>query len=262
MVNAWTADQVAAGNLDEAEAAHARLSTVVEREVDREEGDDEGQAASDDGGQAVSLLPAIAVDAKTLRGARLDEGRAVQLVCAMTHREGATLAQRDVDTKTNELTAFAPLLAPLELTGVVVTADPLHAPRSHAKFLVDQNKAHYVFGLKDNQPRLREAAEALLADAPVALESHERGHGRPDQAGASPKGPDAAIYRITGRAPTDDLWQHHRSVSASTYRPTVDGARRFEDVAARPDDLARVAELAGSLEVKPWTSPVWRWPRP
>lgn len=191
VVNAWTADQVATGRLEVAQAAHAQLATEVEREVgggdegneqgehggDSSNGDSDSDSDGDSDGSA-SLLPAIAVDGKTLRGARLDEGRAVHLLSAMTHREGATVAQCDVDTKTNEITAFAPLLAPLELTGVVVTADPLHAQRDPARCLVEGKNAHCVFGLRDNQPLLREAAEALLADAPVSFESHERSHGR------------------------------------------------------------------------------------
>lgn len=190
VVNAWTADQVAAGNLNEAQAAHTQIATVIEGEVGGggvdangekavDKGDDgEDRGTSGDGESSPTLLPAIAVDGKTLRGARLDERRAVHLLSAMTHREGATVAQRNVDTKTNEITGFAPLLAPLDLEGVVVTADPLHAQRAHARFLVQDKGAHYVFGLKDNQPLLREAAERLLADAPVAYESHQRGHGR------------------------------------------------------------------------------------
>ncbi|MDQ2781943.1 MAG: ISAs1 family transposase [Actinomycetota bacterium] len=190
VVNAWTADQVAAGNLHEAQAAHTQIATVIEAALGggRVDGDDDEKAVdkSDDedrgtssaGEASPSLLPAIAVDGKTLRGARLDERRAVHLLSAMTHRQGATVAQRNVDTKTNEITGFAPLLRPLDLTGTVVTADPLHAQRAHAKFLVEDKGAHYVFGLKDNQPLLREAAERLLADAPVTYESHERGHGR------------------------------------------------------------------------------------
>jgi len=211
VVNAWAAEQVAAGNLNEAQAAHAQIATVIEREAGgggegngADEGADEGRGASDDqadsgeadsgeadsgeadSGEAdsgdgrvpVRLLPAIAVDGKTLRGARLDERRAVHLLSAMTHREGATVAQRNVDTKTNEITGFAPLLGPLDLKGVVVTADAIHAQRAHARFLVQDKGAHYVFGLKDNQPLLREAAERLLAHAPVVHECHGRGHGR------------------------------------------------------------------------------------
>jgi hypothetical protein len=35
-----------------------------------------------------------------------------------------------------------------------------------------------VLGLKDNQPTLTEAAERLLAKAPVVHETHDKGHGR------------------------------------------------------------------------------------
>jgi hypothetical protein len=38
------------------------------------------------------------------------------------------LAQRQVDGAPGEVPAFAPLLAGLELAGVVVTADALHTP--------------------------------------------------------------------------------------------------------------------------------------
>lgn len=179
VVNAWTADQVAAGNLNEAQAVHAQLATVIEREASGgDESGDEDQDTTDDGEGSSRFLPAIAVDGKSLRGARLDGGRLVHLLSAMTHHEGATVAQRAVDTKSNEITAFAPLLRPLHLAGVVVTADPMHAQRNHARFLVEDKSAHYIFGLKDNQPLLRDAAERLLANSPVVSESHDRGHGR------------------------------------------------------------------------------------
>nr|WSY56256.1 hypothetical protein OG999_43010 [Streptomyces sp. NBC_00886] len=34
------------------------------------------------------------------------------------------------------------LLAPFNLTGVTVTADALHTQRAHARFLVEEKKAH------------------------------------------------------------------------------------------------------------------------
>lgn len=123
-------------------------------------------------------MNAIAVDGKTLRGARLSDNRAVHLLSAMTHSEGATIAQRNVATKTNEITGFRPLLEPLDLADVVVTADALHAQREHARWLSGERGAHYVFGLKDNQPSLAASAEGLLAERPVVYETHDRGHGR------------------------------------------------------------------------------------
>ena len=95
---------------------------------------------------------AVAVDGKSVRGARQEDGRAVHLFAAMVHREGVAVAQREVDHKTNEITAFRPLLEPLDLKGVVVTADAMHAQVDHANFLVDEEGADYVFTVKANQP--------------------------------------------------------------------------------------------------------------
>ncbi|MGH3041620.1 MAG: ISAs1 family transposase [Gaiellaceae bacterium] len=170
VVNAWIADQVRAGRLATEQAPLVELAAMVER--------DETEINDEDRDSEPALLRAVAVDGKTLRGARTDTGRAVHLLSAMTHAEGATIAQRDVDQKTNEITGFRPLLESLDLNSVVVTADAMHAQRDHARFLVDDNAAHYVFGLKGNQPTLAEAAERLLRDSPVVYETHDKGHGR------------------------------------------------------------------------------------
>jgi hypothetical protein len=42
------------------------------------------------------------------------------------------------------ITAFAPLLEPLNLAGCVITADALHTQREHAQFLVTGKQAHYI----------------------------------------------------------------------------------------------------------------------
>lgn len=179
VVNAWIADQVAAGRLDARQAVTVQLATVLDSEATAagpKDSDDPHDRADPHHDKA--LLSAIAVDGKSLRGARLDDGRRVHLLCAMTHLEGVTVAQRDVDTKTNEITGFAPLLEGLDLRDVVVTADPMHAQRDHMRFLVQDKGADFVFGLKGNQPRLRAAAEQLLANSAVSHEAHDRGHGR------------------------------------------------------------------------------------
>ena len=170
VVNAWIADQVGAGRLATGQAPLVELAAMVECD----------QTETRDGGpdSEPALLDAVAVDGKTLRGARIDAGPAVHLLSAMTHAEGATSAQRDVDEKTKEITGFRPLLEDLDLAGVVVTADALHAQREHARFLTEDKHAHYVFGLKANQRTLAEAAEGLLEDSPTAHETHDKGHGR------------------------------------------------------------------------------------
>jgi hypothetical protein len=70
---------------------------------------------------------AVAVDGKTLRGAHPPDGdgRPVHLLAAMDHQRRAVLAQRQVGGAPEEVPAFAPLLARLDLAGVVVTADGL-----------------------------------------------------------------------------------------------------------------------------------------
>jgi hypothetical protein len=64
------------------------------------------------------------------------------------------VAQREIAHKTNEITAFAPLLENLDLAAVLVTADAMHTQRAHARFLVEEKNADYLLVVKDNQPTL------------------------------------------------------------------------------------------------------------
>ncbi len=86
----------------------------------------------------------ITVDGKTLRGARAGDGRAVHLLAAMLAGTRAVLAQREISHKTNEITAFAPLLDGLDLSGMWVSADALHTQRDHARYLVEDKGADYL----------------------------------------------------------------------------------------------------------------------
>jgi len=104
---------------------------------------------------------AIAVDGKTLRGSGSTEGKPLHLMAALLHKEGIVASQREVDSKSNEITAFKPLLAPLDLEGVVVTADALHAQADHARYLVEEKKADYLFTVKANQRSLFEDIATL-----------------------------------------------------------------------------------------------------
>jgi predicted transposase YbfD/YdcC len=174
VVNAWAAAQVAAGRLKAEDAVEIDFSVMVE-EDERSDADDDDTKSDKDA--TVGIRDALAFDGKTLRGARLDDGRKVHLVSVLTHKERVTVAQRNVDTKTNEITAFRPLLEGLELTDVVVTADAMHTQREHAAFLSGRG-AHFVFGVKDNQPTLAKEAARLLATSPVVYETHDRAHGR------------------------------------------------------------------------------------
>jgi predicted transposase YbfD/YdcC len=120
------------------------------------------------------------VDGKTLRGSG-PAGAQVHLLAVLDQHTGTVLGQVDVNGKTNELTRFRPLPAPLDLTGVVVTADALHTQREHARWLAEDKRAGYLFTVKKNQPRLYRQLKTLpWAKIPVQDETGHRGHGRYD----------------------------------------------------------------------------------
>ena len=88
------------------------------------------------------------------------------------------LAQREVPAATNEIAAFQPLVAGLDLASVVVTADALHTQRDHASFLVDRG-ADYLLVVKANQPSLHaQLAELPWRQIPAMDRTREHGHGR------------------------------------------------------------------------------------
>jgi hypothetical protein len=91
---------------------------------------------------------AVAIDGKTLRGSGHHNGPQVHLLAVMDHTTRAILGQTDVDSTTNEIARFRPLLDRLDLTATVVTADALHTQREHADWLVTQKHAAYLLMVK------------------------------------------------------------------------------------------------------------------
>ncbi|MGW7064618.1 ISAs1 family transposase [Streptomyces sp. NPDC054904] len=121
---------------------------------------------------------AVAVDGKSARGSRNGETPAAHLLAAMT-AGGQTISQLRVPAKTNEITCFAALLEPYDLTGVTVTADALHTQRDHARFLVEDKKAHYLLVVKANQRELHRRLRSLpWKDVTARRYDREIGHGR------------------------------------------------------------------------------------
>lgn len=121
----------------------------------------------------------VAVDGKSLRGAIKQDGRCVHLFSAMTHTERVVIAQNEVSHKTNEIKAFRPLFENMDLSGVVVTADAMHAQRDHAEFLVTEKHADFVLQVKENQPSLYNAISTLKEDAFSQRHTEtDKGHGR------------------------------------------------------------------------------------
>lgn len=89
------------------------------------------------------------------------------------------LAQVDVGVKTNEIPRFPVLLDEIgDLAGVVVTADALHAQRSHATYLHERS-ADYLVTVKGNQPSLYHPLRSLpWSQVPARHRERERARGK------------------------------------------------------------------------------------
>jgi predicted transposase YbfD/YdcC len=121
----------------------------------------------------------LAVDGKTVRGARAAGGSAPHLLACLDHGTGVVLAQAAVDSKTSEITMFTAVLDQAgELSGVLVTADALHAQREHADWLHERG-AHYLVTVKGNQPGLLRQLRSLpWKGVPQGHVQEGRAHGR------------------------------------------------------------------------------------
>ena len=102
----------------------------------------------------------LAIDGKNLRGARPSDGQQTKLLAVLDHAHRLVLTQTEV-CHGNEIAAFITALDTLpQLRGCLITADALHTQRGHADYLLGRG-AHYLFTVKENQPRLHRALAAL-----------------------------------------------------------------------------------------------------
>ncbi|WP_449066585.1 ISAs1 family transposase, partial [Planomonospora algeriensis] len=155
-----TIAQVNAAAVDAAYAAH-RAGQLAELYDDPDE-----------------LIP-MTVDGKTARGSAGADRPARHRLGAQLAADALMVATLDVGSKSNEITAFAPLLDQLpSLTNVVISADRMHTQRSHARYLHDRG-AFYVLPVGGNQPGLFDQLDALAwRDVPIGWSTYDRGHGR------------------------------------------------------------------------------------
>jgi hypothetical protein len=162
-------------------------------------------------GPAASRRRAVAVDGKTLRGAlgAGGDGRPVHLLAAMDHASRTVLAQRQVGGAPEEVPAFAPLLAPLDLTGVVITTDALQTHPEAAEFLVGVKQAHYLLVVKANQPTLLDRCARLPWHRVPGRRPHPRPRPRPRRA-AQPQGRQRPPLRVPARRPGPHRRRPHR----------------------------------------------------
>jgi predicted transposase YbfD/YdcC len=172
----------------------------------------------------------ITVDGETLRGARAGDGRAVHLLAAMLAGTRAVLSQREIPHKTNEITAFAPLLDGLDVTGALVTADAMHTQRAHARFLVQDKGADYLLTVKDNQPLLFAQLNALpWTQTPITHVEHDRGHGRTER----------RTIQVLPAPDTINFPHAAQAFLVERYTADLDGNPNLRRRRARPDQPPR-----------------------
>ena len=126
---------------------------------------------------AIAGRRVIAVDGKTMRGARTGSNPAPHLLAALDQAAGTALTQRRVADKSNEIPALRDLLAPMDLDGAVVTADAMHTQTGTAEWIRSRG-AHYVLTVKNNQPGLKRALKKLPWKDVPSTSVPDGSHGR------------------------------------------------------------------------------------
>jgi predicted transposase YbfD/YdcC len=196
---------------------------------------------------ARSRLAAVAVDGKSSRGARRRDGSRVHLLGAAGH-DGRFLDQVEVDVKHNETSHFTALLAPVELTGQVVTFDALHTVRANLTWLVSTKTAHYIAVVKKNHPLLYQRVKALpWTKIPTAATTRDHDHGRDETRtvkSAHVQGLDLPHAR---QAIKITRWRQNRKTQKIS-RQTLYAVTSLSNAEATSEDLARLVREHWSIE--------------
>jgi predicted transposase YbfD/YdcC len=135
--------------------------------------------------------PTIAIDGKTLRRShdRAAGLGPLHLVSAWASEYSLTLGQVATEEKSNEITAIPELIEKIDVKGAIVTIDAMGCQKAIAEKIVTA-KGDYVLAVKENQPKLYQAIQAVfsghlendLQHVPHRRhETRETGHGRTDE---------------------------------------------------------------------------------
>lgn len=139
--------------------------------------------------EATGLVP-IAVDGKSARAAKRNTATGcLHVVTAWAAENRLVLGTAAVPDGSNEIAAIPELLRTLDLAGAIVTIDAAGCQVENAR-IIRQQEGHYLLAVKDNQPTLRAAVEAVFDRAcdsdfvGVRSDGHEAvedGHGRHEE---------------------------------------------------------------------------------
>lgn len=166
----------------------------------------------------------------------------MHLLSALDTSTGIVLAQVTVDTKSNEIPAFTPLLDAVErllgsLAGVLFVADAMHTQTGHAQQITSRG-AHLLLQAKGNQPTLFAQLKTVpWAQIPAGDRTRDRGHGRKET---------RTVKAVTLRTPGGIGFPHAQQAVRITRTRTIDGKTSRETaylITSLPATDAQPADL-------------------
>lgn len=104
-------------------------------------------------GVAGRVQGVVAIDGKSVRGARDGKKHPLHIVSAWSSQNSMLLGQVRTAEKSNEITAIPELLKLLDIQGCIVTIDAMGCQKTIAKEIISSG-ADYVLGLKTNHRHL------------------------------------------------------------------------------------------------------------
>jgi predicted transposase YbfD/YdcC len=171
----------------------------------------------------------IGIDGKQMRGSKdkKKDKAGLYMVSAWAEANHLVLGQRQVDAKSNEITAIPALLKLIEIKGCIVTIDAIGTQTKIAKQIIEGG-GDYLLEVKENQKKLYEDM-GMLWDSLQQFDFQEtaytydkevkKGHGRIDvREGWVTAAPEYLKYLRTGKK-----WKGLRTLAFIRRKRIIDG---------------------------------------
>ncbi len=194
--------------------------------------------------EATGLI-SIAIDGKSARSAKRNTATGcLHVVTAWAAENRLVLGTTSVADGSNEIAAIPELLRTLDLDGAIVTIDAAGCQVENAR-IIRKQEGHYLLTVKDNQPTLRAAVEAVFDRAcetdfdGIRSDGHEEvddAHGRHEERYVT------VIYDPPG-LPTD--WPDAAAVIQVNREREVGGERTCTSHYYLTSNAGTAAEIAG-----------------
>ncbi|MEO1433493.1 MAG: ISAs1 family transposase [Cyanobacteria bacterium J06633_8] len=185
--------------------------------------------------KSVALLTegeVIAIDGKSLKQSydKKAGNRAINMVSAWATSNKLVLAQRKVNSKSNEITAIPELIKVLDISGCIVTIDAIGCQKEIIN-LISQKDGDYIIALKKNQKSLYEKTELLFKEAiskrckgfsASHYNTNESGHGREEIRNY------LMLTDISNQIDSDNKWEKLNSIGMVESVRTENGKTTVE----------------------------------